>query len=97
MREGIKRWTSYQRVFKHGTGGRVKSILVDLPSPGQWTSYKGALTQCREMKLGADRKKEKEKKKRRKKKKEDDLIGIKRGEGEETTIKSTKGWISVKR
>lgn len=62
LREGIKRWTSYQRVFKHGTGSRVKSILVDLPSPGQWTSYKGALTQCREMKLGADRKKRKRKK-----------------------------------
>ena len=70
----------------------VKSILVDLPSTGQWTSYKGALTQCREMKVG-DRKKKKEKEKK-KKKKDDDLIGIKRGE--EATIKSTKGWISGK-
>lgn len=42
----------------------VKSILVDLPSTGQWTSYKGALTQCREMKVGADRKKEKRKRKK---------------------------------
>lgn len=41
----------------------VKSILVDLPSAGQWTSYKGALTQCREMKVG-DRKKEKRKRKK---------------------------------